>query len=82
MLEMETPQEYSIGASPAFPNPPEQQGMTLLDYFAGQVLNGLVSHYGFDLGEGGGSEYAWRVARAMVNTRPTDDNQDWTVVVD
>ena len=65
-----------------FPSGTQQPGMTLMDYFAAQVLNGLVSHFGFNLDESSSTEFAWHFAATMVRTRPTNPEQEWSVVIE
>lgn len=36
----------------------DQSGMSLRDYFAGQYLQGVIAHVGFDLGDIATSAYA------------------------
>ena len=74
---------FPMGDIPyVFPSGSQQSGMTLLDYFAAQVLNGLVTQQGFNFDESIGTEFAWNVAATMVRTRPANPEQEWSVVIE
>lgn len=70
---METDEEdiefYSCAGGDAFPCG-DKRGMTLRDYFAGQVLQGLVSNEGIDPAEAKvAAAWCYQMADAMLNHR-------------
>jgi len=46
-----------------------QQGMTLLDYFAGQAIWGLTSRYGQQFSARWLAQQAYQIAKAMLDAR-------------